>query len=484
MSKKRKLYGGYDHEFVCEVANRFICQICTKVLAEPHLAVCCGQHFCESCLNEWFKKHHKKSCPHCRAEGRDFNHVINKGLRSEIFQLKIRCNNWYQGRRCDWIGELGELKNHLESERGCGFVFVTCPNKCGEKMYGSEHQLRRMDLYEHLRSECSLRPYECEYCGFQDTYYAITGDTRKRGRFTKKKPGMLPECRPHYDTCPELPLTCPNKCGVDRIKRKDLKYHRMRCPLEKVECSFLEAGCKAVLNRSQLDEHMASNQQAHLLMVMKGYKETKHKLHETEAKLSSAIATIQLLQHGTAASKGAANLAIDCSQRVSKEGDFVNIIVPKISEVARSGRIWYSPPFFYRAGYKLCLALDIRRRENYATPTDYSISVALCLLKGDYDHQLVWPMRGCSRYGHFRYFLEEEADREVTVCDIIARKMLTRFSVCSNLQKQNHPAEIEPKELLKDHLCIPKGNIHFANDHLVLKVIGIFDGCALQVDVI
>ena len=161
MAKKRQLHGGYDREFIGEVSDRLICQICTKVLAEPHLTVCCGQHFCESCLNEWFEKHHKESCPHCRAEDEDFNHVINKGLRSEISQLKIRCRNWYQGKGCDWIGELGELKNHLESEKGCGFVLVSCPNECGELF-------KRMDLDKHLYLECSLRPHECEYCGFKD----------------------------------------------------------------------------------------------------------------------------------------------------------------------------------------------------------------------------------------------------------------------------------------------------------------------------
>ena len=57
--------------------------------------------------------------------------MINKGLRSEILQLRIRCDNWYQSRRCDWVGELGDLKNHLESERGCGFVFVaSVARKC------------------------------------------------------------------------------------------------------------------------------------------------------------------------------------------------------------------------------------------------------------------------------------------------------------------------------------------------------------------
>ena len=75
----------------------FICQICTKALRDPHLAVCCVQHFCESCLNHWFTRQCKQSCPHCHAEGEAFNHVIHKGLRSEVNQLKIRCSNHGEG---------------------------------------------------------------------------------------------------------------------------------------------------------------------------------------------------------------------------------------------------------------------------------------------------------------------------------------------------------------------------------------------------
>ena len=489
MAVNRQLYGGYDNEFIGEVSDRFICQVCTKVLTESHLAVCCGQHFCESCLKEWFKKHHKESCPHCRAEGEDFNHVINKGLRREISQLKIRCSNWKQGKGCDWIGELGELKNHLESEKGCGFVYVSCPNKCEEKMYGRESRFMRMYLDNHLCSECSLRPYECEHCGFKDTYYAIAGEARKR-RFTR--PDTLPRARPHYDSCPELPLICPNKCGRENIKRKDMEYHLTKCPLEKVECPFLEAGCEDKVIRSQLDDHLASNQQAHILMMMKDYKKTKHKLRETEAKLSSAIATIKLLQGGTGASKDASNVIIDHSQRLSKEDDLVNVIVPKISKIAQSGRIWYSPPFYYRAGYKLCLALDISRRECSRVPTySYSISIALCLLKGEYDHQLAWPMEECSKTGHLWSYFEEFEDRPVKFSELLSelatRAKLTRFSVCSSLLMQDIPAaENEPVELQRfDHyLHIPKGNIHYANDCLLLNVVGICDGCALKVDVI
>ena len=207
---EKPVYGGYDCHFIGKVSERLNCNICTKVLRDPHLAVCCGQHFCESCLNKWFTRQGKESCPHCRAEGEGlgFHHVINKGVRSEINQLKIECSN--HGKGCQWTGELGTLKQHLESDKGCDFVMVECPNKC-ESWYG-KNLLQRRDLALHLTQVCYLRPYQCEFCDLKDTYEAITGYSI----YYVSKPND--DYYGHHAKCPEVPLTCPNRCGVERIK--------------------------------------------------------------------------------------------------------------------------------------------------------------------------------------------------------------------------------------------------------------------------
>ena len=262
--------GGHDSDFVSEVPGRFICQICANVLREPHLAVCCGQHFCESCLNQWFEKKRKESCPHCRAEGKAFNHVINKGLRSEINQLEVKCSN--HGKGCKWTGELGALKTHLESDKGCGFVEVKCPNWC--RRVFNVKLIQRKDLDRHLKSECDCRPYQCEHCGYKDTYHNITGKGKPSAFLVWSKETS------HYDVCPEFPLTCPNICGAGSIKRKNMNSHRNECPQEPVQCPFAEAGCKEALRRCQLEGHMTSSVQQHLLLVMNDYKRLKEKLRQ------------------------------------------------------------------------------------------------------------------------------------------------------------------------------------------------------------
>ena len=365
---------GHDYEFVSKVPDRFVCQICTKVLRDPHLAVCCGQHFCESCLNKWFAQQGKESCPHCRAEREAFNHVIHRGLRSEINQLKIRCSNHREG--CQWTGELGTLKQHLESNGGCGYVLVDCPNKCQSWSHTAVFHtvlttMKRKDLEMHLTKHCYLRPYHCEFCGHKDTFNAITGQNFM--------PSVLRTYGGHQARCPQAPLSCPNKCGSYEIKRKDMENHRSQCPKEPVECPFAETGCKTKLKRCQLNTHVTSSVQEHLSLMMKDYQETKRELLKVKGTLATAV---QLLRQRTEADKETVDFVIACSVRLEKISDLVKISMPKFSEYRRSGKVWHSPPFYYKEGYKMCLAVYANGVAEVGAGTH--ISVTLMLLKDEH----------------------------------------------------------------------------------------------------
>lgn len=137
--------GGYDCDFVEEVHNRYICIICQNPLCDPHLPACCGQHCCQSCLNQWFQSSYTESCPHCRAEGREFQHFLDKKLRQEILALKVTC--LYHETYCDWTGELGNLDNHTKQ---CLVQLVECPNKCKTRS-GEVTTVKRKDLDQHLK---------------------------------------------------------------------------------------------------------------------------------------------------------------------------------------------------------------------------------------------------------------------------------------------------------------------------------------------
>ena len=115
-----------EYDFVDEVPEKLTCNICTNVLRDPRLTECCGQHFCQECLQSWFQQHKKITCPHCREE--DFVHIRDKSIKREINQLQVYCSKREEG--CMWVGEVCSLETHLRSETGCDYVMVSCPNGC------------------------------------------------------------------------------------------------------------------------------------------------------------------------------------------------------------------------------------------------------------------------------------------------------------------------------------------------------------------
>ena len=257
--------GGYEYEFLDDpMPQKFLCIICMKVLKDARLTECCGQNFCDSCLKQWLRTREEKKCPHCQRG--NVVHILNKERSRDINELRIRCTHHKAG--CGWVGELAALKRHLESENGCDYVEVTCPYS---RRY-CDVKTRRKDLKTHM-NECKYRPYKCEHCNHQDTYEAITEGTRC---------GWLHRNNSHYDVCPEYPLPCANKCGVNNIKRRDMDGHRKSCPLEPLDCPFKDAGCNEKIARKDMDSHMERNTQQHILKLFHSHQELKARVEQLE----------------------------------------------------------------------------------------------------------------------------------------------------------------------------------------------------------
>ena len=236
-----KDYGGYDYEFVDKVESKFLCMVCQKILREPILSGCCGQHCCDSCLKEWFTKKGEKSCPHCREL--NFGRLLNKEKKREVEELRVFCRNSAVG--CGWKDALGKLSHHLSSDKddGCLFEEVDCNLMCGERM-------KRKLLSNHRRFGCVERPYRCLYCNVEGTYKTITGvvkttpfDTIPQGSCDVKPP---PE-NGHYAVCEHYPKPCPNDCGTIDIKRKSVHSHLFHCPRQPVNCTYRSGNKSKVL---------------------------------------------------------------------------------------------------------------------------------------------------------------------------------------------------------------------------------------------
>ena len=90
----------------------------------------------------------------------------------------------------------------------------------------------------------------------------------------------------HYHYCPELPVYCPNDCGLTKIKRREVENHRKNeCPLEDMQCPFHEVGCTENIPRYQFGEHLSFNSEHHLLLVMAAYREVKQTCEELQRRV-------------------------------------------------------------------------------------------------------------------------------------------------------------------------------------------------------
>ena len=318
-----------EYKFVKKLPDDYQCMICAKMLNEPHLTDCCGQHFCQACLEQWFKKQEKKICPHCHSES--FSHISYIPLKRKIDDLEVYCPNQEEG--CQVVTKLGELNSHKNE---CGFTKVVCSQGCGKSIL-------RKKLMQHCSNECSKRMIKCTYCGKEDHHETIIGK--------------------HTTICKEYPVNCPRGCvPPSGIKRKDLEKHAEICLLEKVSCPFKEAGCDVRVLRKDLSDHMESNTQQHLMKMMTAYSKLKVEHTKLYSKHSSLKEGFEWLSSQT-----------PTPAKLTAESNSFTFRL-----TSSSG--WSSPHFYVLDGYKFC----IRHKEG--------TTIALILLKGENDGHIKWPM--------------------------------------------------------------------------------------------
>lgn len=220
------------YEYVEAVPEELACSICMKVLCEPHLVNCCEQQFCKNCLEKWLGR--SNSCPHCRST--DFSHILMKQASRKIKELKVYCPNKQHG--CTATFKVSECEEHLSTtnDRGCLYILVKCPNHCST-------ELPREQMKTHLEKECPKRSIFCFHCNLQGEQRYIMGE--------------------HLISCPLVPVSCPKGCKLT-VLQKNVESHRDSCPLEPIPCPFSSLGCKSVICRRDMQQHVEGNMLQHM----------------------------------------------------------------------------------------------------------------------------------------------------------------------------------------------------------------------------
>ena len=163
--------GGYDYEFVTPPPKSLECTICLLTLRDPHIISCCGNEFCQVCIERM--KRDDKPCPLCNEQ--NFTTMLHKKLVREVNALVIRCPQKELG--CEWEGELGQVQRHLNpgagvsSAEGCEFLTVECAYHCGA-------QLQRRLIQEHEMEACPKRPIEMQVASLMKKFEGVVIENR------------------------------------------------------------------------------------------------------------------------------------------------------------------------------------------------------------------------------------------------------------------------------------------------------------------
>ena len=218
-----------EYDFVEEPPREYFCPITFQLLSDPKQTECCGHLLSGRVVSRLQKE--GKSCPLCNDS--NFKVINDKHFKRKVNELRVRCS--HRPNRCEWVGELGNLDQHLNS--------------------------------------CLKRPWQCKHCDFKGTYDVGTTD--------------------HLPNCTRYPEPCPNQCEISTVARCNMEEHLTQCPLQLVECEFAQAGCQVRVPRRDLARHMEEWGQRHLLSMSLLNLSLTRELHQKMAEKDQQIAELQ-----------------------------------------------------------------------------------------------------------------------------------------------------------------------------------------------
>ena len=390
-------FGDNLYHFVDQVPSYLTCIICFGLLEKAVATNCCGKMMCQS---HWYmeKKNRQRSCPNCRVwrYTASSNVVIDRIIKD----LKVHCLHHEDG--CEWTGDLSAEPDHRRIESGCPFKPVWCPNSCGES-------IRRKDMKNHLLEECSLRPSYCYFCPFS---------------------GTKAEVNSHSEMCTEHPIACPNRCSEDIFPRRNLDAHLQVCPDKTFPCAFAKSGCKAVLKKKEVDEHMTSATSQHLVLLLGQncrLQEEIELLKTEEKHLKNEVQSLRVncqdlkVKNDTLQTDNRQVIALYHDMKEMVDRKFQDMKISKSHTLTWKDHLrhiphvhdailpinfsyptamtdmdencyWRSPSFYTsRNGYRLCMTVV---PNGYRIARNKFLSILFSVLPGRYDDDLTWPFEG------------------------------------------------------------------------------------------
>ena len=325
--------GGYDYEFVSPPPKSLECPVCLLTLRDPHVISCCGNEFCQVCIER--VQRDGKPCPLCNEP--KFTTFLHKKLVREVNALVVCCSQKELG--CKWEGELGQLQSHLNpgvgvvSSNACGFVIVECPLRCGA-------QFERRLLQEHEMEMCPKQPIQMQVATLMRKFERITIENQQLRQEVEK---------------------------MQKIHKEELNQVKEELNEVKKENDHLQ-----VVNRD--------------MQKMCGELKQEQNAVKTEVSTQKAVQTLKLNDLEK-------KFSLFQSHTTPLPMPPFYFSVRNFNHYQSNDLVYRSEPFYsHPGGYKLSVSVD----PNYGIDSfgDAQVSISVSILRGEYDDQLRWPFNG------------------------------------------------------------------------------------------
>lgn len=378
----------------------------------------------------------KKPCPLCKTQ--DFTVMYNKGLERSLAQLLVRCSNRKHG--CEWTGELRQYEKHLgldpepdDQLQGCKYVELKCIYVCGGWFL-------RGAIARHQKERCPQRPFCCDYCR---DYNSVHADVVYR---------HWPVCKCYPMDCPNhcsmyaierqhmqehLQLECPLKmvecefrsAGCDiLVTREDMNDHleefhvqhtsmlaeanqklqdelterdeQIKQLLKTEVTKVKEDNCDKMdtlwLENAFLKQEMAqirsemTEMKQMFLDSLSQHKDTQDQREQVAKMVCDSLET-EVAKLKSDLEESRVSLYQQCYSIQSYVGVFpVEFQMSQFSQYLQEKKQWQSPVFYsHLEGYRLCLLINPEER---GKDNELYVSVFVCVLQGEYDDRLKWPV--------------------------------------------------------------------------------------------
>ena len=165
-----------------------------------------------------------------------------------------------------------------------------------------------------------------------------------------------------------------------------IETHRKSCLLELIHCDYHEIGCNQKIFRQNQKEHNKTNMENHLTLCISKLKNLEQLVFQL---------TVGDLK-GYSRDSSNWHTKLRCLSMMTTTSDYhvcpVILQMTDFSEKKREEICWTSNSFYtHNNGYKMCILVDANG-DGGGEATH--MSVYNCLMKGPYDDDLSWPLKG------------------------------------------------------------------------------------------